>query len=192
MPTTSRGYDYPVLGDAPNVPADMQALAESINTDVGNVSTALTELFVRRTADSSAVNNSTTLVSDSVLALTPAISTVYTLSGLIVYSSNIAADIKFGFTFPAGATLTWTGSGVVVTGGGGGGDLAANVALRLAADSTFAYAGGDAFIMGIPIRGTLIMGSTAGNLTARWAQNSAHASNTNVRQDSWLSLLKRS
>lgn len=34
MPTTSRGYPYPDLSGAPNVPADIQALAVALNADL--------------------------------------------------------------------------------------------------------------------------------------------------------------
>lgn len=34
MPTTSRGYRYPALSSAPNVPQDIQNLASDVNTDV--------------------------------------------------------------------------------------------------------------------------------------------------------------
>lgn len=34
MPTTSRGYPYPAASDPDNVPADMQALADALNTDL--------------------------------------------------------------------------------------------------------------------------------------------------------------
>lgn len=34
MPTTSRGYRYPSTGEGPNGPAQIQALAEDVNTDM--------------------------------------------------------------------------------------------------------------------------------------------------------------
>lgn len=37
MPSTSRGYPYPLGSAAPNVPVDLAALANALNTDVGNV-----------------------------------------------------------------------------------------------------------------------------------------------------------
>jgi len=36
MPTTSRGYPYPDLSSAPNVPADIQALAVALDTDLAS------------------------------------------------------------------------------------------------------------------------------------------------------------
>ena len=38
--TTSRGYPYPFAADTNNVPADLLALANAINTDVGTVAAA--------------------------------------------------------------------------------------------------------------------------------------------------------
>jgi hypothetical protein len=40
MPTTSRGYPYPADADDPDIPADLQALATALNTDVGGVAAA--------------------------------------------------------------------------------------------------------------------------------------------------------
>lgn len=48
MPTTSRGYPYPAPGDPADVPADLQSLATSIDTDV---STAMTAVAVTSLGD---------------------------------------------------------------------------------------------------------------------------------------------
>lgn len=37
MPTTSRGYRYPLGSAAPNIPADLANLAADVNTDVGSL-----------------------------------------------------------------------------------------------------------------------------------------------------------
>lgn len=41
MGTTSRGYPYPALTDAPNGPSQLQSLATAIDSDVGAVTTCL-------------------------------------------------------------------------------------------------------------------------------------------------------
>jgi hypothetical protein len=38
MPNTSRGYPYPLSSAPADVPADLQLLANALNTDVGAVS----------------------------------------------------------------------------------------------------------------------------------------------------------
>ncbi len=62
MPTTSRGYPYPAPADPADVPADMQALAASLDTDV---SASLPDLAVTSAGDIGAftgfVGSSTTL-----------------------------------------------------------------------------------------------------------------------------------
>jgi hypothetical protein len=188
--TPNRAYPYPALSAVPDVPADLSALALAIDTDVKNTDVRLTDLFARRTTDSTAVSNSTTLVSDSQLVLTPAISTVYRLEGFIAYISTAVADLKWAFNFPAAATLSWGAVGNAITASSGAGDAVTNVANRLVADSTFSYGGGGAFICGLYLRGLLIMGGTAGNLTSRWAQATAEVSNTKILTDSWISLRK--
>jgi hypothetical protein len=39
MPTTSRGYPYPLSTAAADVPADLLLLVNALNTDVGTVAT---------------------------------------------------------------------------------------------------------------------------------------------------------
>lgn len=146
-------------------------------------------LFALKSADET-VNNTTSLNSDDHLTLAPSINCTYILEAFVNYTSGTTPDFKFGWTFPAGATLTWTGGGHVVTGSSGAGDLASNVAHRLAADSTFSYGGGAAFVCGLQVKGLLIMGGTSGNLTARWAQATADASDTIVKADSWMRLTR--
>lgn len=53
MPTTSRGYPYPGLTDAPNGPSQVQALAVALNDDAATI----VETF--RNGDSSAIIGST-------------------------------------------------------------------------------------------------------------------------------------
>lgn len=190
--TANRAYTYPQLSDAANVPFYMQQLATQIDTDVNTVDNLHKSYFAKRTSNSTAVNNSTALVSDSQLLVTPAISQVFTLDGLIMFTSGTTPDFKMAFSFPAGATLSWAGAGVDVTGSSGSGDMVGNAAARLAADSTFAYGGGAAFVCSIHLKGLFIMGSTAGNLTLRWAQFVANASNTIVLQDSWIRVRRES
>ncbi|MEV7972869.1 hypothetical protein [Cellulomonas sp. NPDC089187] len=45
MPQTTRGYPYPLGGVAPDVPYDMQQLAEAIDLDVTETTTALSALI---------------------------------------------------------------------------------------------------------------------------------------------------
>jgi hypothetical protein len=183
--TTNYAFPYPSNSDASTGPAQMQSLAQAVDTLLKQRE----PLFVRKTVNET-INNTTTLNSDDVLLLAPAVSTVYSLEGFIIYTSNTTPDFKFGFSFPTGASLSWSGFGLDVNATAGHAELAANVAARLTSDSTFNYGGSDAFVCGLNVKGLLIMGSTAGNLTARWAQVTANASDTTVYRDSWLRLTR--
>ena len=61
--TTSRGYPYPFAADTNNVPADLLALANAINTDVGTVAAA--KLDAATVGNLLTVNGDTTLTSVS-------------------------------------------------------------------------------------------------------------------------------
>jgi hypothetical protein len=183
--TTNYAFPYPSVSDSSNGPAQMQSMAQAIDTLLKERE----PLFKRKTVNET-VNNTTTLQNDDVLFLTPLVSTVYTLEGFIIYTSNTTPDFKCSFTFPAGASLSWTGGGVDINATAGHSDMAANVAARLTSDSTFSYGGSDAFVTALQIKGTLIMGGTSGNLQFRWTQATANASDTTVYRDSWLRLTK--
>lgn len=183
MPTTTNGLVYPASTANTQLWTHFQNLAESADT----LHQSVRPLFVRKTADET-ISNTTALQSDDALVLTPAINKVYTLEGLVLYTSGATPDFKMGFTFPAAATLSWNGGGANVNASSGSGDYVSNCANRLAVDSTFAFGGGGAFVCSIKLDGLIIMGGTAGSLTLRWAQNTAEASNTVVKFDSWLRL----
>lgn len=117
-------------------------------------------LFARRTSD--AAYSSTTLASDAQLTLPLAATYVYEFEGLIAFDgTTVDADLQLAFTIPAGAAIRWgvvnavgtsiapssiTGSGVAVT------DIPVNTTSP----------GTD---MSIYIKGLVVMGGTAGNLT---------------------------
>lgn len=111
----------------------------------------------------------------------------FAFRGMVYYSSSTAADIKFAWLLPAGATVLWNGLGMV-TGSTGTGD--ATFTTVAASDATVACGGGGVgVILSVQIEGTYVAGGTAGTLQFRAAQNTADLSNTVVhahtRFDIW-------
>jgi hypothetical protein len=143
--------------------------------------------FVRRTANSTAVNNSTVLVNDGVLTLPVLANAIYQMELFLIYNSNATADFKIAFTAPAGAAMTWGQLGLDTAVAGAGsvaGDVRAGVT-TIAGNLPYGGAGADA--CGIAV-GVLVMAGTAGTLTVQFAQNTANVSNTTIQAGSalWL------
>lgn len=151
-----------------------------------------------RVASDVTVNNTTTLVNATGLSLAVEASAVYALDGWIYYESNPTADIKFAWTGPASATfvvgiygppagtapvvnqerINYTDQGTFDTLGGG----------------LSSAAGDDEFTGSVwpSIRpsGVAVIGATAGTIQLQFAQNTANASNTRIKANSWLRLAR--
>lgn len=147
--------------------------------------------FVRKTADESLTSN-TTLQNDDALTLAVAANATYTFRVwmLAVDATDANGDIKFGFTFPTGATCHFSGKGPhsLLAGGGAFGDgeyIGRNTATS---GSTIASYGLSTSIVGIELTGLLIVGGTAGNLQLQWAQNASDANATTVQAGSFMTL----
>lgn len=134
---------------------------------------------------SQTVNNSTALVDDAELFVTPPlINTNYAIEAYVAYNSTTVADIKFDFTF-AGTTTSSTfagpaGATTIAAGGIGDGNWDAS------SFGTVLQVGGANGAAGALITGGLRVGATTGLLRLRWAQNTLEATNTQVLDTSWL------
>ena len=138
-----------------------------------------TPVVVIKTADQT-VNNSTTLVNDSLLKSTLAVSTRYAFECFVVYDSSAVADIKVAFTVPAAATIHYSTIARGAT-------LAVAYAVSNASAGTIGI-GADAagtFASALII-GHVSMSTTAGDLQLQWAQNTAEVSDTIMKAGSWL------
>lgn len=130
--------------------------------------------YVRKTADGTAVNNSTVLVNDSVLLAALAANEVVSFRLVLFYSSNGTAHIKFAFTVPAGATLIWN-------------DAVPGNNLDVEVSGTAAqYSGSGALRLSALLMGTVVNGANAGNLQLQMAQAVANVSDTKVLANSHL------
>ena len=133
--------------------------------------------YARRSTDAANVNNSTALVSDTVLVTTlPAVTGVYHWEDTIYYSSSQAGDYKVAYLFTAG-TVIWGGIGLATGATATSGD--GNWQVATASDSAVAY-GGAAVGTRLIVRtwGEISLTGTGTNLTLRYAQNTADPTNT--------------
>lgn len=122
------------------------------------------------------VNNNATAQADDVLFWSVAANTTYRFFVDLAYNSNATADLRIGWTAPAGATMLWTAMGLD-TGLGflASGNNAIGAVLGLGGDGTERMA---------KLSGIFTTVGTAGTLTFVWAQLAANVSNTIVRAGS--------
>jgi hypothetical protein len=136
---------------------------------------ALLSIFAIKTLNE-IVNNSATLQNDNELLATVAASSTYEVYCHLFYTSGTSPDIKFGWTGPSGATLTWTSVDPFNT----------SWAKKSIGDSlAIGTSGADESALLI---GVLVVSTTAGTLQLQWAQNGAIASDTIVYANSYLRL----
>jgi hypothetical protein len=151
-------------------------------------------IIKRKTADeticgtggSCAQSTGTALQNDDELVIPLQANESYVIDGfLFMIAGNATPDCKIAFTVPSGATMTLgyhanmgdnntnIGTDILTTSG------SASVAVKSSGGSTKENP--------IFISGCIIMGSTAGNLTLQWAQNSNSAGNTvTIKANSYL------
>lgn len=143
--------------------------------------------FARKTTDTSRAST-TTLADDEHLTFTVEANAVYAMDGWIKYFASTTPDIQIGFATPTGTLGEW---GWLMPGSTTTGTATAGYSIRTdtndAADPRAGYGTSDSN-MYTPISGLWRIGSTAGSLTLRWAQNTSNATATIVFTDSWLRL----
>lgn len=127
------------------------------------------------------VNNSNVLQNDDHLKVALEANKAYSFELKIWLSSGATPDFKYTFTMPSGGDASWGDSGVI-------GATAVGAAMSyysVTAPSVVVVAGtGDPkmlFISGIATNG-----ANAGDLQFKWAQNTAHASDTIVYANSLM------
>ena len=135
--------------------------------------------YLRKSSDET-VNNSSTLQDDDTFVIPVLANREYEVEGLFRYSSGATPDFKFQFTVPSGATI----DGVAEVP-----DSSATTTGALLAEAipvTTAAGLGDAVPCAVWVRFTIIVSSTAGNVTLQWAQNTSNPSDTKVLANSYL------
>jgi hypothetical protein len=133
--------------------------------------------YARKSADET-VNNSATLQNDDHLFSSVVASTHYWLSMRLIMNSGTTPDFKMLFTFPAGLTMVLH-------------NVEPTPVVSVPYDQTVVAAmSGTAADIVIQVEGLVIVSSTAGTLQMQWAQNTANASNTILRTNSTMRLIK--
>ena len=130
------------------------------------------------------VTSSTTLQNDDALFLAVAANTSWLFDCYLDYEGGTlgSSDIKWTWSAPSGATLVYGLSGLDTSGD--------NVASTSYAGSATVTAGtsGASNLRSARMYGTLIVGSTAGTLQLKWAQNTSSGTATIVHAQSYLTL----
>ncbi len=157
-----------------------------ITLDGVDAATLVPIISAAKTADTDRTET-TDFADDPTLVLTPAINTTYILTGMIGHVSNTTADFKFEFGGPSsGATIQ------VHSGGGLGGTSTSRSFLLTSSFNQSRFISivntSRHFLW---LSGVITIGSTAGDIAFRWAQNTSNAVDTTVTAGSWLMLTKQ-
>lgn len=139
------------------------------------------QMFYRGTAQAFA--SSTTLTSDTVFSIPCLANATYALDGYFIYSSNSTALFKGAWSLPAGAIGNWCPSGPPAATTTGQSSVLFDQAFSMAGTVSFGY--GTAAVA-MPVKGVIVMGSTAGNAVWQFAQSVSNAVQTGMAAGSWL------
>ncbi|MEK6862074.1 MAG: hypothetical protein AABY07_08990 [Nanoarchaeota archaeon] len=127
--------------------------------------------LVRKTADQSVAD--TTLVSDTDLKISVLAGEIWAFSAHLRYDAGATPDIKFGWSFPAGTTMSWGKYSI---------DSIESIETDILLES-----GTTGSIRYITYKGVIIVGSSAGAVILRWAQNVLDAGDpTIVKVNSYI------
>lgn len=124
------------------------------------------------------INNSNTLQNDDVLFGPVVASATYDIELWMLQNTNASANFKLDIALPSGAV--WQ-TGHFDCNHTQVGQMTTNAITGITGT------GADAYVM---IHAAVVIGSTAGTVQVRWAQNVAHASNAIVRAASRLKLTR--
>lgn len=154
------------------------------NTVTLNANLAVNGIGQRRTfyktTDQSATNSST-LVNATNLGASVVANAVYTVDLMAIYEATVANDMKIAFTFPAGANFPWGLHSLQSAAPDTIDDFQSFAFGDPASDAPFNVGGGGAGLqLMLTVKGTLMMGATAGTLQFRFAQVSAAASTSAI------------
>lgn len=144
--------------------------------------------YARRTVDGTAgsglVNNSVALVNDPLLVLGVDSGASYRWEGTIFYSSSTTADIQFAFTTPTFSSMRWAGTALATTATTNEGDMR-NATVAVSGTGTQFGGIGTGSIITCEVKG-FITTTAAGNIQLQFAQQNLDATNTVIRNGSFL------
>src|SRR5262245_12496724 len=132
------------------------------------------------------VTSSTTLQNDDDLFVTVTATGTYRVELLLMYDASTAADLKVGFTGPAGAVLVGNASGLEIGATGSTNDFIGNIT---GISDTVNFGGlGAGSTLSAVITGTLRTTGTGGTFQLQWAQVASGGTATRVFADSHMTL----
>lgn len=147
--------------------------------------------WVRRTVDSAAKTNNT-LANDDTLLWAVQANEVWFFEGYLrIGAVNTTMDAKWGWSVPAGTTMSWgrigpTGAGFTGYGSQPSGtDPAVNTT-----ESGTLTSGSANGTTGVILAGIVIASTTPGNVNLQWAQNTTDAGELKVLAHSFLRLTR--
>ena len=149
--------------------------AALMNTHIRDSLLAIGGTFVYKASDE-IVNNSATLQDDDDLKFSVGTNELW-LFQLVAHTTSASADVKYTFTVPASATMTWSRHP-----GHNTSDAFVPPITNAATDVESADAKGRAH----NVWGRVDTAGTSGTVQFQWAQNSAIGSDTTVKAGSWL------
>lgn len=141
-------------------------------------------VFVRRSTDGTPVNASTVLVNDPVLVAAVDSGGTYMWEAWIVYDSSTTADIKFAFTTPTFSSMRWSGMGLANTATTSTGDVKITTVSVSGTSADWGGIGVGTITMA-KIEGFIVT-TAAGNIQFQFAQQVSDATNTTIRNGSYL------
>lgn len=158
--------------------------------DTGSVWETVGPLIVARTSDSTAKQNNTLASDDALLWTPPASSTWFFEALLIMSAASATMDTKFGWSLPAGATMTWAGLGTPTGGGWQVLGTSGTVLTSLTETSTPSY-GGNSSVFTLQLQGLIVVAATSGAVALQWAQSTTEAANLVMKTGSMLRLTRQ-
>jgi hypothetical protein len=136
------------------------------------------------------VTSSTTLV-DSGIVIPGVANATYRYKLRVRFQSSAVADIKFAWSVPSLATMGRFLAGPGTSATGGNANFTTTSWRWLTATTESAIGGGGASVSGLYIEdGEIVMSSTAGNVTLRFAQNTSEATTTRIVAGSYADYLR--
>lgn len=144
---------------------------------------ALAPLMAMKAGDTNYTN--TTLTNDPELFLALVANATYLLEAFLVYEGGTSgsADLQGKFTVPSGASLRYTNIGQNASGGNTG-----SFAGTATSGTYTGNTNGAGNLRSLTIPGSVVMGSTAGNIQMQFSQNTANATATIVHAQSYLAV----
>lgn len=142
-------------------------------------------LMVAKPSATTRISNAT-LAADPHLVLTLQASYTYVIRGVMYVSSGTTPDAQFALSFPAGATTPFGGVRMVTTSAGATGDVDVGAYTSATSGTSNLGVGGSGGTQTTLIEATIVMSTTAGDVTVLWAQNTNTASNTVLETGSHL------